>query len=185
VSGIAVIEVTAIVAPLDAWIDAGRNLAARRRGVDWAIADWMTEGKECGFLSQAGFDLLSENLGIAPAKLKQISKAAAIPVHLRDTSLTIEHHAAVSRLPKDEQINLLHQASQGHWKVQDLREAVTQRRYEAGELFDDEDVDSTLCTLITRAWNRATPQAREDFMARATLAKFGIIDEDEVQDEDA
>ena len=181
-NAVTVIEAANLSSPLDTWIANGRALAERRRDVDWEIADWMSEGREAGFITQAGFDFLADNLGIGPAKLKIISKAAAIPAHLRDTSLTVEHHAVVAKLPKDDQLNLLNQASREHWKVQDLREAVTQRRYEAGELFDDEDIESTLCTLIVRAWNRATPAARQSFMDLAKVAKLGIIDEDEAND---
>lgn len=176
-----------IIAPpptaLTDWVEKGRSLVAQRLDVDWAIADWMAEGKEAGHLSQAKFDFLSDNLGLAPKRLKDALKAATnFPPALRDTRLSVEHHAAVASLPKDEALPLLKRASSEHLQVQDLREAVTQRRYETGALFDDEDTDTTLCTLIVRAWNRATPDARESFMELAKAVKFGIIDEDEVQD---
>ncbi|MBH0112728.1 hypothetical protein I5E68_07155 [Novosphingobium sp. YJ-S2-02] len=171
------------LAPLDDWVAKGRSLVAQRLDVDWKIADWMAEGKDAGHLSQAKFDFLSDNLGLAPRRLKDALKAALhFPPALRDASLSVEHHAAVASLPKDEALPLLKRASSEHLQVQDLREAVTQRRYETGALFDDEDTDTTLCTLVVRAWNRATPDARESFMQLARTVNFGIIDEDEVND---
>jgi len=64
---------------------------------------------------------------------------------------------------------------------------VTQYRYATGQNFADEDTDSTLCTHIVRAWNRATPEAREmafDLMQIAARSDFTIIDEDEVSDDE-
>lgn len=178
--------VAVITTPQDDWIAKGRNLADRRRDVDWEIADWMTEGKDAGYIDQAGFDFLSDKLGVAPKRLKDALKAATtFPPALRDSTLSVEHHAAVASLPKDEALPLLRRASIDHLPAKDLREAVAQYRYQTGARFDDEDTDSTLCTLIVRAWNRATPDARESFMQLARPAKFGIIDEDEVtHDED-
>ena len=168
------------------WIGRGRDLAARRRDVDWAIADWMTEGKDAGYLTQSGFDFLSENLGLAPKRLKDALKAAAtFPPALRDTALSVEHHAAVASLPKEEALPLLKRASTEHLPVNELREAVNQYRYRTGQRFDDEDMDSTLCTHIVRAWNRATPEARRSFMELAETVNFQIIDEDEVNDREA
>ena len=164
-----------------AWVDRGRALADERREVDWRLADWMSEGKEAGYINQAGFDFLSENLGLAPKRLKDALKAAlTFPPALRNSALSVEYHAAVASLPKDEALPLLKRASDEHLPLQRLREHVTQRRYETWQNFADEDTDTTLCTLIVRAWNRATPDARESFMELARPARFGIIDEDEV-----
>jgi len=155
--------------------------------VDWALADWMAEGKSAGHLSQAKFDFLSENLGLAPKRLKDALKAAmTFPPALRDATLSVEHHAAVASLPKDEALPLLKRAAREHLSVNECREVVTQHRYSTGARFDDEDTDSTLATHIRRAWNRATEQARrevyEDFKIAAAHG-FCIIDEDEARDD--
>ena len=165
----------------EAWIERGKTLVSQRLTVDWAIGDWMVEGKQAGHLSQTKFDFLSENLGLAPKRLKDALKAATtFPPALRDASLSVEHHAAVANLPRDEALPLLKRAHDEHLPINELREAVTQHRYSTGTLFNDEDVDSTLCTLIVRAWNRASVNARELFMELAECAEYGIIDEDQV-----
>jgi len=163
------------------WLDKGRDLFTQRREVDWRIAGWMVEGKEAGHLCQAKFDFLSEQLGVAPKRLKDALKAAeAFPPALRDINLSVEHHAAIASLPREEALPLLKRASSEHLPVNALREFVTQRRYETGQNFADEDTDSTLCTHIVRAWNRATPAARQSFLDLQEVAHLGIIDEDEV-----
>ena len=170
----------------DEWVQRGRELATRRREVDWDLADWMAEGKSAGHLTQITFDFLAESLGLAPKRLKDAQKAAeTFPPALRDRNLSIEHHAAVASLPRDEALPLLKRASQDHLPVNALREYVTQHRYATGQNFADDDMDSTLCTHILRAWNRATPEARRlafDRIKAAARAGFTIIDEDEVCD---
>lgn len=161
------------------WIEEGRTLVSKRQEIDWALSDWMHTGKQAGYLEQTKFDFLSEQLGISPKALKDASKAAdRFPPALRDRTLSVEHHAIVASLPQDEGLALLKKASAEKLKPQDLREAVTQHRYTHGEMFEDDDVDSTLATHIIRAWNRATPAAREQFMEVAVLVGYGILDED-------
>jgi hypothetical protein len=173
-NAISVIE----AAPIDAWVDRGRSLASQRRDVDWAIADWMNEGKDAGFLTQAGFDLLSENLGIAPAKLKMIHKAAAIPAHLRDTSLTVEHHAHVAELPAQEQMELLTEAKRQHWSDDALRKQAISRRTQIGgyEVLSQEEWEYHALMAMQHAWNRAPKQARIDFLEIAAKVDGGLID---------
>lgn len=179
-NAVAIIE-AAPPAAQDQWLDKGRDLFTQRRDVDWQIAGWMVEGKQAGHLCQAKFDFLSEQLGVAPKRLKDALKAAeAFPPALRDINLSVEHHAAIASLPREEALPLLRRASADHLPVNALREFVTQRRYETGQNYHDEDTDSTLATLIVRAWNRATPAARESFMELAEGARLGVIDEDEV-----
>lgn len=183
-NALTVIIAAPIATPQDAWLDKGRNLFTQRRDVDWQIAGWMVEGKQAGHLCQAKFDFLSEQLGVAPKRLKDALKAAeAFPPALRDPTLSVEHHAAIASLPREEALPLLKRASVDHLPVNALREFVTQRRYETGQNYHDEDTDSTLCTLVLRAWNRATPEARElAFALIQTAAEDGyaVIDEDEV-----
>lgn len=180
-NAIAIIEAAPIATTLEAWVDKGRALITQRLETDWQIADWMAEGKSTGHLAQAKFDFLQENLGLAPKRLKDALKAATtFPPALRDSTLSVEHHAAVASLPKDEALALLSRASKDHAPVNELREAVTQYRYRTGALFEDDDVDGTLCTQVIRAFNRCTPAAQELFVERLRAIEFrGIIDEDE------
>ncbi len=165
--------------PLDEWIDKGRAIVSRRVEADWLLCDWMAEGKDAGHLTQTKFEFLQEKLGVAPKRLKDALKAAkAFPPSQRDASLSVEHHAVVASLPKDEALPLLKRASVEHLPVQAMREAVAQHRLHTGERFEDDDANTTLCTLIVRAWNRGTPAARGMFMDLAKHAKLSVIDED-------
>jgi hypothetical protein len=175
-NAVAVIE--AALTPAEEWIDRGRTLAAQRRDVDWAIADWMVEGKAAGHLDQAGFDFLADNLGIGPAKLKLIHKAAAIPAHLRDTSLTVEHHAHVAELPVQEQIELLTEAKRQHWSDDDLRKQTITRKVETGRaaMLSPDEWDDHCRMQLQHAWNRASPSVREDFAELIAASNMGVID---------
>lgn len=184
-NAITVIEAGAIAAPQDEWLDRGRNIAHRKVALEWDMADWLAEGVSAGYAKQLGFDFagLGAQLGIAPPRLKAACKAAqAFPPALRASDLSVEHHAAVASLPAGEALPLLRRASTEHLTVNDCREVVTQHRYATGARFDDEDTDSTLATQVIRAWNRATPEAREMAFAHFKIAAkngFEIIDEDE------
>ena len=186
-NAITIIEAAPVPATLEDWITQGRSLVAQRLDTDWRIADWMAEGKTAGHLTQAKFDFLQDNLGLAPKRLKDALKAATtFPPALRDSTLSVEHHAAVASLPKDEALPLLKRAAREHLSVNDCREVVTQHRYQTGQRFDDEDVDSTFVTLMTRQWNRSTPAAQELFVELLRANKFrGIINEDIAHDDAA
>jgi hypothetical protein len=184
-SAVAVIEAPGHLAPQDEWLNRGRQIAHRKVALEWDMADWIVEGQAAGYIQQ-GFDFLGQQLGIAPPRLKAACKAAKeFPPALRDSSVSVEHHAAVASLPKDEALPLLRRAAREHLTVNDCREVVTQHRYQTGQNFEDDDQDSTLATLQIRAWNRATPAARrmafEHFQIAAANG-FSIIDEDEVAD---
>lgn len=165
----------------DDWLQAGRNLAAMHKRLGFMVGDWINHGRE-HFSEQ--MNLALESAGIdAKFAMKAANVAKLFPEHCRAKGLSYEHHRALVKLPPPQRVELLKKADEKHWRVPELREAVVQWRYENGELFDEDDRDSDLCTLIVRSWNRATVKARRDFMARAELVNFGVIDEDEVQDE--
>lgn len=173
-------------APDTEWIAVGRTLADQRREMDWLLADWLRDGREAGHVANIKFNALGEAVGIMPQRLKEACKAATVfPPALRNPLLSVEHHAAIASLPQDEAQPLLQRAVAERLPVKALREHVTQRRYETGANFKDEDVDSTLATLQIRAWNRATPEARamafEQFKIAAANG-LGIVDEDEAAD---
>lgn len=135
----------------EAWVANGRDLAASRRNVDWQLADWMIEGQDKGYLTQASFDFLTDNLGIPQKRLKDITKAAtAFPAHLRDASLTIEHHAAVAAVPTQEALQLLHTARDNHWSPEQTRHEA--RRGHVADDVGNRSVDELESFL--RHWNR-------------------------------
>lgn len=178
-NAISVIDAGAAVVPMDAWIADGRALAAERRDVDWRLADWMITGQSYGFIDQAGFDFLSESLGIGPKRLKDIAKAAtAFPAHLRDSALSIEHHAHVADLPRAEQLELLGQAKREHWSDDDLRKQAITHKVGHGHvsMLSQDEWDEHCRMALQHAWNRANPTVREDFAEQIKESHLGIID---------
>jgi hypothetical protein len=184
-NAITIIEAAPSATPQEDWLTRGRDIAHRKVALDWDMAEWIAEGVAEGHAKQLGFNFadLGHELGIKTPHLKAACKVAqAFPPSLRHPDLSVEHHAAIANLPKDEALPLLVRASKEKLEARDLREIVTQRRYETGANFADEDTDSTLCTLIIRAWNRATPDARElafELIELAAAHEYTIIDEDE------
>lgn len=164
---------------LAAWVEEGRSLAARRRNVDWELADWMHAGQEKGFLDQTSFDFLSESLGIAPKRLKDITKVVkAFPAHARDKTLSIEHHAHVADLPRPEQMELLTKARQEHWSDDDIRKQAISRRVEAGlvETMSAADAEHHALMSMQHAYNRAPRHLRIEFVEAAVEANGGEVD---------
>lgn len=165
------------------WIAKGRSLADQRCDLDWLVSDWMAEGKASGHLGRIKFPFLSESVGLPPKRLKDALKAAiTFPPSLRQSAVSADHHAAVASLPQDLALPLLKRALDERLPVNAMREAVTQHRFATGQNFADEDADSTLATQVIRAWNRATPEAREMAFEHFKIAAangLGIVDEDE------
>ena len=162
------------------WLDTGRQLASTTRDLGFMIGDWVNHGRE-HFGEQ--IEMALEQTGLdGRFAIKAAHVAKAFPEPVRNHALSFEHHRAVLRLPRPEQLDLLKQAGDKHWKPQKLREAVVQRRYERGDDFPPDEVDSAMLTVIVRAWNRATPKAREDFLMLAKACNGGVIDEEKVYD---
>lgn len=163
-------------ATMDEWLAAGRQIAQMGKHLGFMVGDWVNAGRE-RFPEQ--IDLALEQVGIDQRFARRAAKVAAeFPPAQRDASLSFDHHLPLVALPQPERLDLLKRAHEQHWKPAQVRDAVTQHRYETGEMFQDEDIDSAMLTIIVRAWNRATPTAREQFMELAECAGTGSIDED-------
>ena len=182
----AIASIAAAPSPtFDSWIDQGRDLAAQRRNVDWAIADWLATGQQ-QFGNQLEFGILSERLGIDPKRLKQAEKIAiAFPEHLRAGDVPFEVHAYVAALPEEQRLSTLQRASREHWGEREAKRAVTEHKQQVA-MFEDEDTEARWATEMWRCWNRApSPDAREyayELIRRSAENGFGVINEDEVDD---
>lgn len=166
------------LAPLFAsWLERGRSLLSARERADWNLADWLAEGRE-QFGNQAAFDFLGDELGIAPKRLKAAVKTVELfPPHLRDGTLTFHHHEAVSSLPSSEAMAILKIASEQHLDERETRVAAVQRRAEISpSLLPDEDWAQAEMLALQRAWNRARPEVRVEFLDMANDAGGGVID---------
>lgn len=165
---------------LDAYLDAGRHLATMRKRLGFLIGDWVNHGRE-RFPEQ--IEMALETAGIDERFAARAANVAkSFPPSIRSDALSFDHHRVVLSLPRPEQLELLTEASKRHWKPQELKDAVAQRRYESGQDFPDDDVDAHFEVQIIRAWNRATPAARESFVGRVEAAGLGVIDESKIYD---
>lgn len=162
------------------WLERGRVLLAQRSAAEFGLGEWIKEGKE-QFGHQFKFDLLGEKLGIAPQRLKVIAKTVEVfPIHLRDPNLPFDHHANVANLASlsmPDALDVLKTAREQHWDDKETRVAAVRRRAEiAPGLLPEEDWEQVELLALTRAYNRARPSVREDFLAMAEEANGGTID---------
>lgn len=162
----------------ETWVSTGRDLLAQRTAIDWQLSDWIASGQD-QFGAQLPLDLLADELGIAPKRLKAAaSTAKAFPPALRDASLTFDHHAAVATLPRDEALPLLKMARENRLDEREVRQEAVKRKAEIGQVcnFTDEDWEHHELMTITRAWNNARRLVREQFMDLARESEWGPID---------
>lgn len=175
-NALAVMQPTEVVGFAD-WLAAGKRLLESRDAVEWQLADWLATGRET-FGNQAAFDFLADELGIAPQRLKaSVKTASTFPPHLRDRSLTFEHHESVANLPTPDALAVLKAAREQHWDDKETRVAAVRRRAEiAPSLIPEEDWEQTELLALTRAWNRARSSVRAEFFEMAEEAEGGVID---------
>lgn len=173
--GAGMVGATAIT--FDAWLGIGRSLLERRNCIEWELADWLDTGRE-QFVDQTGFEFLSEQLGIAPKKLKAAASIArSFPPALRDMTLTFGHYEAVASLPTPDALSVLKDAKARHLDDRETRiEAVKARPAVQTNAFTDEDWQHAQLVDLQRAWNRADPTVRAEFMEIAAEANGGVID---------
>lgn len=178
-NALAIIETAAMLPDgMGEWLDTGRALLTERSRVEWQLADWIADGRE-RFGSQAPFDFLADELGIAPKRLKlAASVATAFPPSHRDPTLTFDHYESVATLPGPEALSLLKRAKDQHWDDRQTRVEAVKRRAEIGDraIFTDDDWEHHELMACTRAYNRARPEVRSTFLELAIEAAGKDID---------
>lgn len=161
--------------PFDAWLEQGRSLMDRRRNLDWDIGDWLTYGR-ANFPEQIQDAL--PNLFDDDKAIKRIEKTVkAFPPHLRDRTLSFEHHAQVADLDRQYALPLLKRAHDDHLSVRQIRGLAIEAKMDTGVLLpreDDPDEDEMMALI--RAWNCATPPVRQDFAEYVRESHGGLID---------
>lgn len=159
-------------AAFNEWLNRLRELFEDRRANHWKIADCLHEGKEAGHLTQAGFDFLSDDLGVAPRTLQDAVKAAvAFPQAIRDAKLSLEHHAALAGLPDAQtRMDFLGHARREHWTPE-------QTRYEAmmTKHRDHHPGESPLESFL-RHWNRLPRPVRIEAAEMIAEANGDLIE---------
>lgn len=161
--------------PLADWIAIGRGLATSKRHIDWLIGDWVQFGRT-HFPEQIELalgEVVDDN-----QTLRRIEKTVrAFPPHLRDESLSFDHHAHVADMPAQEALPLLKRAHDQNLSARALRLEAMLRKVETGQILPREDdaEDDALLAMV-RAWNRAPRSAREDFAEMVRDSHLGVID---------
>lgn len=144
------------------WLAIGRSLAVQKQQTEWFIGDWIAFGRE-RFPEQ--IELALADVADDPRNVRRLEKTArTFPPHLRNQSLTFEHHAHVADMPVQDALPLLKEASERKLSARQLRTVAMLRKMETGQILvreDDPEYDAMLACV--RAWNRAPLCVREDF----------------------
>jgi hypothetical protein len=105
---------------------AGRALFAHRRGVTFAIADWINYGE-----ARWG-EKYAQALDVLDLEYSTLSTYAyvgrKVESSTRRENLSFSHHRAVAPLPPDEQCEVLALASDNEWTREETRAEVSRRR---------------------------------------------------------
>lgn len=161
--------------PYPDWIATGRQLATSKRHIDWLIGDWITFGRQ-HFPEQ--IEMALGEITEDPGRLRRIEKtAAAFPPHLRDASLSFDHHAHVADMPVQEALPLLKQAHDEKLPARQLRIRAMLRKVETGQILPrEDDAEDDALLACVRAWNRAPRNVREDFAEMIADSDLGVIE---------
>ena len=157
------------------WIATGRALANSKRNIDWLIGDWLSFGR-VHFPEQ--IEMAIADLGEDPKRIKRIeTTVTAFPPSRRDASLSFDHHAHVADMPTQEALPLLKAAHDANWTARQLRVEAMLRKCEIGQnLPRDDDPDHDHLLALSRAWNRAPSNVREEFADMIAESHMGVID---------
>lgn len=164
-------------ATFEDWSKLGRRLCMGARAINWLIGDWLIAGVE-----KFGEQARDEANTIFRSDVDRfdpiVRTCRKFPEDRRHDRLSFGHHLAVVTLEDEEAQKLLSDAEERRLPVREVRREVMAHRVSSGGFLprDDDDPDDTMMRAIVHAWNRASRQAREDFLELATEADFGVID---------
>lgn len=157
------------------WVEQGRSLIQRRREADWALADWWNDGRK-HHKDEPQFKLFADAVGEDAKGFTAMAKVAeAFPPHLRAGNVSFEVHREIAALPSTHRLPMIARASVEKWSKRTAHAQVVECKYQQGMLLPEDDPEYRSAVEIIRAWNRATPEARQYFMELATPAKLGVI----------
>lgn len=170
-------------ATFDEWLAIGRDIAARKRSIDWQMGDWIAFG-HAQFPQQIEL-ALGDVVGDTRTVRRIVRTVKAFPAHLRDPSLSFEHHAHVADLPVQEALPLLKRARTEHMSAKRVRIEAMLRKVENGQILPrEEDWEDDAILAMVRAWNRAPTTAREEFAELLRDSHLGLIDFTPAPDDD-
>jgi hypothetical protein len=178
--------------PIEQWEQVGRTLFAEMRQaedrttqVNWWIGDWWAYGSGTGADGKPRYGARAKAVaeGIFGTMTFQAVAdcgyvARKIEASRRREVLPFTHHREVAALEPEAATRLLTKAAEQHLSTRDLRKEVLRHRIAIGHFTPNEDDDPEHAQLlaIARAWNRARPSVREEFLDMAQEAGLGEID---------
>lgn len=170
-------------AGFDTWLATCRGLLVQREEINWAIGDHLAVGVE-QFGNQLAFDLLGQELGVAPKRLKSAVRVSkAYPPSLRSSELSFAVYEEIARLDEGNRLPVLKRAAVERWNEKTAHNHVEQLRIAKGEILVDDDAVDKMATEFKRMWNRMpNPETREYAFALIEPAArngFGPINEAE------
>jgi len=160
----------------EAWMADYATKAAARDRASWAMADSVLEARTAGVPVTS--TATGKALDLSAVKLRSLASiAVAFPPDKRAATLSFEVHSYLAGMPAELRFATLEKAvAQGWGEVSARRAAAAYRQEQAG--FDDEDKENSQAVIIMRAWNRASPEAREYFAELQQVVGLGLVHED-------
>lgn len=161
----------------DDWRAIGVQLAGNQRVLNWWIGDWWAAGQH-----RYGERAKLAAEGIFGREFQTLANTASVcrsfESSRRRESLSFTHHVEVAALPPDHADTLLDRAQSENWSTRELRREVIRHRVQTGQItvIPNDDPVHTETLRIAQAWNRASTDARREFLELAYEAALGEID---------
>jgi len=158
------------------WLATFCQLSAARDAANWALVDWIGAARREGVRVTAAE--IAKALDLPRTRVcNHVRLVDAFPHGRRAPELSFDVHIQLACLPDKTRFETLSLAAAEGWGERKARAAaVAYRQERAG--FEDEDKDDQQAVHIMRAWNRASPAAREYFAGLRDVAGLGIVDEE-------
>ena len=160
----------------EAWMADYATKAAARDRASWALADSVLEARLAGVPVTS--TATGKALDLSAVKLRSLAAiAAAFPPDKRAVTLSYEVHSYLAGMPAPLRYATLDKAVAEGWGENSARRAAAAYRQEQAG-FEDEDKETSQAVIIMRAWNRASPEAREYFAELQQVVGLGLVHED-------
>ena len=174
---LSVIEPAGLPADFATWLETCRSLLSERGRIDWKLAEHIKRGRET-FGEQAGFDFLSDELGLDVKRMKRWEQLIdRHPSGQRDMTIPFEAYEAAISLPVPDALGLIRDAKKNRWDDREIRvEAVKRRAEMQPSLGREIDWPYHFLMELQRAWNRTDAETRQDFYDAITEANMGDVD---------
>lgn len=138
--------------PYETWERIGKALGHMRDMTNWALGDWLTYGE--GLYGER-YAQGVEATGRSKSSLMEYARTAQkVPPPRRRADLSFTHHQLVAAQPPDAQTELLQEAAEKGWSVEEFRGALSARRAKIRgrqqEIVSDRHVDEARVLDLSR-----------------------------------